>query len=85
MGRVMKYVIKEGPGTRLTCCLPTMPGNDACDRPSYDLYRVVINYAASWDEPYRAIYTFCCERHRQMFIWSHRKLGGLPPGYRLSA
>jgi hypothetical protein len=89
MGRVMKYVIKPDSGHRLTCCVPTMPDpvtgkGDTCDRAAYDLYKVVVPYGAP-GYPYNAVYTFCSERHKMMFVHSHRSLGNLPPGYKLSA
>jgi hypothetical protein len=85
---IAKYVLKDG--VRLTCCLPSMPGGDTCDRPSYELYKVRVHEHAKaipCDSPMASHiwYTFCSERHRLLFINSHRELGNLPSGYKLTA
>lgn len=68
---------------KILCCW------DECDRDGFELHKVRVNYGSP-GSPYCTTYIFCSERHRQ--YWLHapdaaktgRKVGDLPPGYRLS-
>jgi hypothetical protein len=75
--RTTRVVHNMQTGRRLMCCMPTMPGGDFCDRDGYELYKVRVRNGEQ-----RTWFVFCSERHRQLFINSHRELGKLPSGSR---
>jgi len=84
--RTTKTVHNLQTGKRLMCCLPSMPGGDTCDRDGYDLFKVLMHdhartIACASPLASHSWMIFCSERHRQLFITSHRTLGKLPPGY----
>lgn len=69
-----KPVINMATGTHIPCCWLD------CFKDGVELHKVVI------PQPGETInYVFCSERHRQYFIHSHRDMGNLPPGHRLTA
>jgi hypothetical protein len=80
--RVTKPIIKGGTGTRIVCCWFD------CERDAYELHKVRHHYhhraipcdqAEDTAHPWAA---FCSERHRQLYINSHRSMGNLPMGSR---
>lgn len=81
---------RNATGGKLICCVPVMPGEDTCDRPAFDLYKVRVHehhkdLACDDQLSSHVWYHFCSERHRQLFIHSHRDLGNLPAGHKLTA
>ncbi len=78
LARHARYVIinegdHEQTGGKILCAW------EDCDRPGYDLYKVVIDYGSP-GRPYVTRYVFCSERHRLYFAHSHRENGKLPSG-----
>lgn len=76
-----KVIVREGAydGERISCAW------DDCDNDGVYSFRVRVNYGhtnATRSAAYNTWYTFCCERHRQYFINSHRDHKNLPDGYR---
>lgn len=58
-----------------------------CDRPGYELYKTVVHEHAKelfCEDPRseHINHIFCSEKHKQLFIYSPKKMGYLPPGYR---
>lgn len=79
MARVHKCIINhDAQGDRHIKC-----AWDECERDGYELHKVRVNYGSN-DYPQVTNYVFCTERHRQYWIYGHRRYGNLPPGYRLS-
>ena len=54
-----------------------------CFKPGYELHQVRINYGTpGYSHILR--YVFCTERHKMLFVHSHRRYGRLPPGWKMS-
>jgi hypothetical protein len=82
--RVQKGVFSVGNQRSLTCCW-----ND-CEKHAFDMYMCVVHDHAKGlpcDHPEAAHprYTFCSERHKQYWRYSHISMGNLPPGMRLAS
>lgn len=76
-----KIIIREGAfdGERIFCAW------EDCDNDAVFSYRVRVNYGYEDQRQTQrndTWYAFCCERHRQYFINSHRDHKNLPEGYR---
>lgn len=79
--RVLKKVI-NGMGEVVPCCW------FECDKPGYELHKTILHEHAknmTCDHPMSSHvnFVFCGERHRMLFLHSHKEMGKLPPGYRL--
>lgn len=75
-----KIIIREsGPaeGQRIFCAW------DDCDRDAVDLHKAVVNHGTA-ATPYVVRYAFCTDRHKMFWVNSHRAMGKLPAGYRLT-
>jgi hypothetical protein len=71
---IAKKVINMTTGAHIPCCW-----ND-CFKDGVELHKFV-----DTSSPAETItFVFCSERHRGYFINSHRNMGQLPPGMRLS-
>lgn len=82
-GHTPKKVLSRDALRWLTCCWSD------CEKPGYDANKTRFHDHARGlpcDHPdaKHVWYTFCSEKHRQYFLHSHRSLGNLPPGYRLT-
>lgn len=59
---------------------------DDCPSDGYELYKLTVNYGKALT-PHIVTHVFCCERHRQYFIYASQhdaSYGKLPPGFRRS-
>jgi hypothetical protein len=73
-----RVIIREGAeeGRPVDC------GWDDCTNRGFNNHRVQINEAKPGFPPKYINYVFCCDRHRQYFLNSHRGYGMLPTGSR---
>lgn len=78
-----KKVLSSSTDTWIPCCW------FECEKPGYELYKSVLHEHARelrCDDPrsQHVNFVFCGERHKQLYLNSHRDMGKLPPGYKLA-
>lgn len=81
MPYIARKVLSRTTGTWIQCCW------FECEKPGYELYKSVLHEHAktmTCDHPMsqHVNFIFCSERHRQLYLNSHRNMGQLPPGYK---
>lgn len=60
-----------------------------CEKPGYELYKTILHdhakeYPCDHKLAQHVNFVFCTERHKQLFLHSHKEMGKLPPGYKLA-
>lgn len=78
-----RKVLSSSSGNWVPCVWCHMQGED---RPGYELYKTVFHEHASnlaCHDPLsnHINFVFCCERHKQYYLNSHKSMGNLPKGY----
>ncbi len=81
MPSIARKVLSSTTGTWIPCCW------FECEKPGYELYKSVLHEhmkTMPCDHPMsqHVNFLFCTERHRQLYLNSHRNMGQLPPGYK---
>jgi hypothetical protein len=60
-----------------------------CRRPGFEMHKTVLHDHARTlrcDNPLsgHVNFVFCSERHKQLYLNSHKNMGKMPPGYKLT-
>lgn len=80
---IARKVLSRSSDTWIPCCW------FECEKPGFELYKSVLHDHAKelhCGDPRstHVNFIFCGERHRQLYLNSHREMGKLPPGYKLA-
>ena len=77
---VAKKVISYSTGNAIPCCW------FECGKSGYELYKSILhehtNVPCDHPTASHVAFIFCSERHKQLYLNSHRDMGNLPAGYR---
>lgn len=83
MARIARKVLSRSSDTWILCAW------FECDRQGFELYKTIL-HEHSRSLPCDSMFSehvnfvFCSERHKMLYVHSHKAFGQLPPGYKLS-